>query len=67
LAYIGRQELAKLDEYNDNRIKIANFYKKELNGVSTFPKEEKNEKDIYFMFMIKIDRAKELMDFCKKK
>lgn len=67
LAYIWRWELAKLDEYNTHRIKIAEFYKKELAWFVELPKEDKNEKNIYFMFMIKVSRARELMNFCKKK
>lgn len=61
--------LTKLDEWNAQRAKAAAFYERELAGVGDLklPKVEEGNTHIYHLFILKSERAVELMDFLRSK
>lgn len=53
-AAIGRVQLEKLDEYNSSRIKNANFFNINLDGV-VVPQVPKDYKHVYHQYTIRVD------------
>lgn len=67
LAYLFLKQFKKLEEYNEHRRKIADYYNKILAGTEfKLPKIWGQSEPIYLRYTILSDRAKELIDSAKK-
>lgn len=63
-------KLKHLDEWNEQRRKIASIYSRgleNLKGIVEIPKEDKNKEHIYHLYVIRTEKREELQNFLKEK
>jgi dTDP-4-amino-4,6-dideoxygalactose transaminase len=67
-AAILNVKLKYLDEWTEKRIKIADYYLKNLEGISeiTLPKKERWAKQVYHLFVIRVKNRDALMQYLKE-
>ncbi len=66
-AAIGRVMLKRLDDFNDNRRKIAARYKQRLKGIVQTPPEREWARAVYHMYVVRCERRDELQKFLKER
>jgi len=66
-AAIGRVMLKHLDEFNDNRRKIAARYNERLKGIVHTPPEREWARAVYHMYVVRCERRDELQKFLKER
>ena len=59
-------KLPSLDKWNAERKRIAKLYDENLKGVVEIPKENANNSHIYYLYVIKVPRREELINFLKE-
>jgi len=64
-AAIGRVMLKHLDEFNDNRRKIAAHYHERLKGIVQTPVEKPWVRAVYHMYVIRSEKRDDLQKFLK--
>ena len=65
-AAVGRVMLKHLDEFNENRRRIAARYNDRLKGIVQTPPEREWAKAVYHMYVIRCERRDELQKFLKE-
>jgi dTDP-4-amino-4,6-dideoxygalactose transaminase len=65
-AAIGRVMLRRLDEFNENRRRIAARYNERLKGIVQTPPEREWAQAVYHMYVIRGERRDELQKFLKE-
>ena len=59
-------KLPSLDKWNAERKRIAKLYDENLKGVVEIPRENANNSHIYYLYVIKVPRREELINFLKE-
>lgn len=65
-AGVLRIKLGHLNEWNNRRRKIAHLYTQFLGNIVVTPKEMKQGKHVYHLYVIKTKRRDQLLDFLRK-
>ena len=65
-AAIGRVMLQHLDEFNENRRRIAAHYNERLTGLVKTPPERPWAKAVYHMYVVRAERRDELQKFLRE-
>ncbi|NWG11552.1 DegT/DnrJ/EryC1/StrS family aminotransferase [Candidatus Bathyarchaeota archaeon] len=65
-AAIGIKQLEKLPQWNETRRKMAKMYNEALDGLVITPIEEPWAKHVYHVYVIRIEKRDELMEFLKR-
>jgi perosamine synthetase len=68
-AAIGRVQLRRLDRWNESRRRMANLYRRELEGIASVelpPTEAPRETSVYHLFVVRSDRRDQLASHLEK-